>query len=255
MGLKATPYTPRSVHVFPDPYIMAAFMVRRWRRLSAGAIAQRGRFAVALSGGKTPLVFYEMLSAAPGLPWGKTHIFPVDERFVPITHDQSNLGAISRILLQEIDLPMENVHAVNTDVKDAAVSARLYEQELILFFRLGVGEFPQFDLIMLGIGEDGHTASIFPGSPAIEEKERLSILSLSPKPPHERITLTLPVINRGLNVVFLAMGKEKASKMRIILEGTDKTLPAARVKPEQGKLLFLLDREALPSIWPRISVQ
>ncbi len=220
------------------------FAAERWAAISSRATEEKGYFTAALSGGKTPVGFYHHLSAVAGLPWERTHIFLVDERYVPPASPDSNYGMVRSALLSNVPIPGENVHPVPTGEQSVSASAEKYERDLAIFFALPEGEFPVFDLILLGIGEDGHTASLFPGTEAVKERERLVIPVMLGRALHDRITLTLPVINHGANIFFLVSGRRKRAVMRKLQQGHDRTLPAAMVKPEAGNLLFLLDREA-----------
>lgn len=235
----------RQVVAFEDKEEMADFMVEKWRSLAMASVEERGYFAVALSGGETPVPFYRKLSVQrKGIPWEKTHVFLSDERFVPVTSPDSNFRLIRETLLEGISLPARNIHAIATDEPDPQGAARRYEGELITFFRLSRGELPHFDLVMLGMGTDGHTASLFPGSPAVNNKRLLACAASPPRGGHERITLTLPVINSAKNIVFLVNGISKAEILRTVVEDEPPSMPAALVKPEGGSLLILADRDA-----------
>jgi 6-phosphogluconolactonase len=220
------------------------FMAVKWREISSRAVGERGFLAAALSGGKTPVGFYRHLSSATGLEWSRTHLFFVDERFVPQDSTESNYRMLKETLFDRITAPSANVHPMVTEISSITVSAEKYEEELRAFFRLDEGGIPEFDLVLLGIGEDGHTASLFPATEALKEKRRLVVpVHLGPAL-HDRITLTLPVINSARNVFFLVSGRRKRVVMRKLRQGHDRTLPAAMVGPERGKLIFLMDRDA-----------
>jgi len=220
------------------------FVEKKWKAISSSAIEKKGYFAVALSGGKTPIGFYEHLSMVRGLPWDKTHIFLVDERLVSPNSPESNYGMLRRTLTGMVPIPAANVHPVPTGEASAPAAAEKYEKKLKFFFGLPEGVCPAFDLILLGVGEDGHTASLFAGAEALKERERLVVPVLLGAALHDRITLTLPVINHAQNIFFLVSGKRKKVVMRKLRQGHDKTLPAAMVEPERGTLMFLMDREA-----------
>lgn len=230
--------------VFKNPDEMWQFMAAKWRDIASDAIREKGYFAVALSGGKTPVGFYQRLVTIRGLPWDKTHIFLVDERFVPPFHAESNYGMLQETLLSKIRMPSQNIHYISTLASSPHAAAEKYEEELIIFFRLPEGGIPGFDLILLGIGEDGHTASLFPGSEALKERRHLVFPVKLDILHHDRVTLTLPVINNARNVIFLVSGKNKAAIARKLIDEKDKTLPASMVKPEKGSLIFLMEREA-----------
>ena len=224
---------------------MAAFMVKKWSEIAGAAIKARGFFCAALSGGKTPVDFYLRLVELPDMTlWSKTHIFLADERCVPPDHADSNYCLLRKTFMDRVPLPPENAHPVPVDPPIPELSAARYESELKAFFRLSGNMLPKFDLILLGIGEDGHTASLFPGSEAVKEMERLTSYVLLGESKHNRITLTLPVINNAENVAVLLSGRGKSSIAKRVIESGDVSLPASRVRPDKGRLLFLLDREA-----------
>ncbi len=235
----------RRVLVFRTVDEMADFMVNQWIELSWCAIQKRGYFAVALSGGETPVPFYRKLAEQEQqLPWNRTHLFLVDERFVPAGDADSNYHLLHETLLKNIPLPEGNFHAVDTDSPDLLSSAGRYEEEMRRFFMLPPKGLPEFDLITLGIGADGHTASLFPGKSPCRKRAHLTCAVELDNGRHDRITLTLPVINNARMVVFLVSGKAKASVLRDVAEGRDRNLPASLVKPGEGRLLFLADTEA-----------
>lgn len=221
-----------------------SYMGKRWEEISAKAIAEKRYFSAALSGGKTPAGFYQYLSGRHDLQWEKSHLFLVDERFVPWESPESNYRMLHENLLGRIQIPSENIHPIPTGQSSPDISAKKYEEEMRRFFKLDENSIPNFDLILLGIGEDGHTASLFPGTDALKETKRLVIPVRPGEPLMDRISLTLPVINNAWNVIFLVSGQRKRAVMRKIREGHDQTLPASMVSPERGLLLFLMDREA-----------
>ncbi len=206
----------------------------------------RGRFAAALSGGSTPRAMHRLLARPPLLaevPWEQTHLFWVDERCLPASDPESNLGSAWRDLLQHLPLPRENLHYVRGDFPPEEAIEE-YQLELISFFQPAPGEFPVFDLIFLGVGRDGHTASLFPDSFALREEHRMVAAVKGGTPNVHRVTLTLPVLNRARQIVFLVAGREKAETVKALLEGDRPDLPAAQVKPAGGELIWLLDQEA-----------
>jgi len=241
----------RDLHIFAESAAAHNFLIKQWENVSKRAIANRGRFTVALSGGKTPGDFFRRLAVRPDLPWEKTHIFQVDERFLSPTDRESNLFLIRETLTKGVSIPFENIHPITTEGITPEESAKEYEGELRRFFHNDT--LPRFDLIMLGIGDDGHTASLFPGSPCLHEKNQLVVSVVAKSPPRERISLTLPVINNARLAVFLATGERKAPVMREILEENDSSLPAAQVRPVKGSLLFVLDNRAASLLSQRTS--
>jgi 6-phosphogluconolactonase len=235
----------RRVLVFKNYHSMADFLLQKWQEISADAVRRRGSFAVALSGGETPRDFYRRLAGYKGnLPWDKTDIFFVDERFVPESDSDSNYRMIRETLLRNIPVPPGHVHPISTAGSDPSLSAQEYASDLADYFGLLPGALPEFDLIMLGIGKDGHTASLFPGSALLAEKGRLAGVVLPGHGKHDRITLTLPVLNNARNVIFLATGREKAAALRDVVERRARGLPASLISPGTGNLLILTDEEA-----------
>ena len=238
------------IHIFGRSGEMTAFLVQRWLETAKEAIKRKGVFSAALSGGATPSGFYRGLAILKGdAVWDDTHIFPVDERFVPRADKDSNIGMMDSLFLKHVDLAAENVHPVMADAPSPSVAADLYEQELRRFFGLSGTELPQFDLICLGIGEDGHTASLFPGVPEAEapmvfEKVRLAVSVVHGNVKHARISLTLPVISNARNVIFIVAGRNKAAIVKRVVGDRDQGFPASRVELTNGRLIFVLDSEA-----------
>jgi 6-phosphogluconolactonase len=231
--------------IFENQGAMADYMLKKWTEIHQESIDRKGRFVAALSGGQTPAKFYRKLAGQGiNLQWDKTFLFMVDERFVPPFNQDSNYRMIADTLLRNVDIPTENVYPIPTKESDPLFAALNYEREMIRFFGIGRDEFPEYDLIMLGLGEDGHTASLFPGTEAVKERQHLmrSVAAVGVK--CERITMTLPVINRARNVIFLVSGRKKATVLREIIEKKNSCFPAAQVKPELGSLLFVVDAEA-----------
>jgi 6-phosphogluconolactonase len=204
------------------------------------AIRERGRFVVALAGGSTPETAYRVLATTPGVEWDKVLVFVGDERMVPADDPRSNLGMARRALLDHVPIPPANVYAVPTAGHSAEEAARRYQQTIATV----LGEPPRFDLIFLGLGDDGHTASLFPGKPALDEQT--AWVAASPPgelpPPVDRVTLTFPVLNAGRRVVFLVTGSKKAGILNEVLSGRD--YPAIRVRPDDGELIWLVDVDA-----------
>lgn len=231
-------------HTFQGAEEMWKFMGEKWKKISSATVSEKGYFSAALSGGKTPVGFYQHLSSVEGLPWDKTLIFLVDERFVPWTDMDSNYKMIRENLLNAVPIMPGNVHPISTSEPSSEISARGYEEEMKTFFELPAGGFPEFDMVLLGIGADGHTASLFPGSGALKEKHRLTAHVKLDASLHDRITLTLPVINNARYVFFLVSGKNKSEVMKKLMDGKDSSSPASMVRPLKGRLMFLMDKEA-----------
>jgi 6-phosphogluconolactonase len=206
-------------------------------------------FAVCLSGGSTPRRLYECLAApeiASRFPWNRTHWFWGDERFVPHTHPDSNYRMAREALLSRVSIPEANIHAVPTEGLSPEESAIAYEATLKRFYgadTLAPGR-PLFDVTLLGIGDDGHTASLFPGQPALQEARRWAVAVIGAKA-EVRITLTYPVLDSSREVAFLVTGKEKRGVVSRAQAG-DRMLPAAAVRPI-GRLHWFTDRAAAPA--------
>lgn len=214
------------------------------------AVRTRGRFVVALAGGDTPRRTYELLAQEPfrtQIPWENTHTFWGDERCVPANDPRSNAGMAHRTLLDHVPIPANQVHPMLCD-RSAQRSAGEYEALLRNFFS---DDRPRFDLILLGLGENGHTASLFPGSSALAEEERwVAELYLTVEGVH-RLTLTAAAINQALRVVFLVSGSDKAQILRKVLQEEDSlNLPVRLIHPIEGELLWLVDQDAARLLQP-----
>jgi 6-phosphogluconolactonase len=230
------------IRVVEDAAAIASEAAKTFAERSARSISERGRFAVALSGGATPKALYSLLSRSR-LPWGKIHLFWGDERCVPIDHPDSNYRMVREALIDPARIPPENVHRVRTEAGTPVEVAQAYEETLRAFFGPEPGEFPRFDLALQGMGGDGHTASLFPGTPSLEERKKLVVPVFVERLQSHRVTLTLPVLNAALAVVFLVAGDDKAEMLpKVLAPGTN--FPAQLVKPQAGDLLFLADRKA-----------
>jgi len=213
------------------------------------AVAERGTFTLALSGGKTPLGLYEMLGQPPyvsQMPWAHTYFFWGDERCVPPDHPQSNFGAAHATMLSKAPIPTDNIFRMRGELPPVE-GAEAYQLLLKEFFVRPHAEFPSIDLILLGMGANGHTASLFPGSQLLEEQEHW-VVAVPPggEPQISRLTLTLPVLNGARDVLFLVSGENKREALHNILEEPEKATryPAARVQP-QGRLCWMLDDSTL----------
>jgi len=235
----------RYVFILHDSTEIVHFMVRKWQEVSHSAIERQGYFAAALSGGKTPVGFYRALSdLGQTFPWDRTHIFLVDERYVPFSDQDSNYGMLRNELLNGIDMPRANIHPILTAEPTPEEAAKKYEEDLRLFFREGPQRVPAFDMICLGIGEDGHTASLFPAAPSLKRSRQLAVPVILNESRHNRITLTLRVLNNARNVIFLASGEKKAQAVKSVIELRDPSLPASMVNPKKGLVFFVLDVQA-----------
>jgi 6-phosphogluconolactonase len=213
----------------------------------AAAVSARQQAVVALSGGATPKRLFEILGDdyhRTRIPWDKLHIFWVDERCVPPHHPDSNYGVAKTALFSKVSFPESHLHRIHGEVTPPSEAARAYESELKAFFKIEKS-LPVFDLITLGLGEDGHTASLFPGTEALLEKTKWVAAPYVEKLSAPRITLTLPVINAARKVLFMVEGAKKAAILREVLpEDAPQHRPAQRVRPENGELIWLFDRAA-----------
>jgi 6-phosphogluconolactonase len=217
--------------------------------LAAMAAAERGRFCVALSGGSLMEIISPPLGSDPirgMVNWSIWHVFWADERWVPWSNPESNYGLAERQFFSHVSIPAEQIHAVD-NLLSPSKTAQTYESTLAKAFEPGVDRVPRFDLVLLGVGDDGHTASLFPNHPALNKSRRWVVPVLNaPKPPPIRISMTLPVINNARNVLFVAAGHDKANILSKVLHpGVAQTeLPAQLVNPSDGELQWFIDRAA-----------
>jgi 6-phosphogluconolactonase len=225
----------------------AAEFVRQANERSATA----GRFVVALSGGSTPRALYSLLAGAEfqsQVPWDRVHFFWGDERCVPPDHPDSNYRMACESLLSKVPVPEENIHRIEGEEKPEIAAAK-YEKAIRDFFQLADSELPRFDLILLGLGDDGHTASLFPGSEALQETRRLAVATYVEKLKSHRVTLTLPVLNHAANIFFLVAGENKTGILKDVLQReSSKSLPARQIHPLNGRLVWFVDRAADASL-------
>jgi 6-phosphogluconolactonase len=216
---------------------------------SSRAVASAGVFRIALSGGSTPGALYSMLAQDAKyrtLPWHRTEVFWGDERHVGPDHRDSNYRMALETLLTRVPVNPARVHRIRGEDADAVRVAMEYERTLHVVFGLPPGQWPRFDLVLLGVGADGHTASLFPGSTALLERERLVVAARIDKLDAFRITMTLPVFNHARHVLFLAAGPDKAAAVAASVDpprGAEPA-PAALVRPTNGELTWMLDRQA-----------
>jgi len=216
--------------------------------LAGAASAQAERFAVALSGGSTPKALYELRGSAEyrdRVEWSRVHLFWGDERCVPLDHPESNFRMVQESLLNRVQIPPENVHRMAGE-KEPEAAAEEYEKELRRFLNSTSDRPPRFDLVYLGLGEDGHTASLFPGSAAVSENRRWVTTAYVERLKAYRLTLTLSVINAAAQVTFLISGASKRAIVNQLLgAGLDSSnFPAAKVSPPDGKLAWLITKDA-----------
>lgn len=239
----------QELHIFGDASELAGEAADFFLWLGEQAISQRGRFLVALSGGSTPRALYAALATAGDrtrLRWSRVRFFFGDERCVPPTHSDSNFATAQQALFVPLGIPPDNVYRMEGELEPATAAER-YERTLRWQLDGPGGPWPRFDLILLGLGEDGHTASLFPGSAALGERERWVVPGQASQGIRSRLTLTTGVINHASVVLFLVTGTGKALVVRDILEGrasASSPYPAALIQPEMGRLLWFLDRAA-----------
>jgi 6-phosphogluconolactonase len=243
---KATPAA--AIQVVSNARELAREAAGRFTDLATAAVSKRGLFTVALSGGSTPRRLYELLADEKEgfreyVPWDKTHFFWTDERHVPSDHPDSNYRMTYEAMLSQVPVLPQNIHRIQSEKRDASEAAAEYEEVLRRFFQVADGAMPRFDLVLLGLGEEGHTASIFPGSEVLKEQVRLVSAPWVEKFKSYRITLTLPVLNNAAFVIFLVSGEGKAEIVREVLL-TDSPVPAKAIAPHNGELLWLVDQAA-----------
>jgi 6-phosphogluconolactonase len=238
------------LRVFPGPTELARGAAVELLRRARRAVRGRGAFDVALSGGSTPTALYEALAsgtaARSGL-WRHVHVFWGDERVVPPEDPASNYGTAWKAGLRRLRLSAQHVHRVRGETADPRHAAVVYENELRSRFPGAV--WPRFDLVILGLGTDGHTASLFPGSDALDEKERWTAATEGRNAPRPRVTLTLPVLNNAAAVLFLVAGSGKAEALASLLSPEHQdAVPARRVRPPHGELVVFADRAAAANL-------
>ncbi len=240
-----------SRQIYPDADALAKAAAVDLLQRAQQSVAERGIFTLALAGGSTPRKLYSLLASDPqfrDFPWDKTHLFFGDERHVPPSHIDSNYLMVSGTLLASGRVPAANVHRVRAELPDAHVAALDYDVDLHTFFTPSsqLGGFPRFDVILLGMGPDGHTASLFPGSKGLEEKQRWVIANWVEKFKTARITFTFPVLNAARAVLLLVAGADKADMLHEVLvtQRSAAAYPVQQVQPIDGVKIWLLDHAA-----------
>lgn len=224
-----------------------------WRRLAQEAVEARGRFLLVLAGGSTPQPLYRQMAHSPyreDVPWSQTHVFWGDERMAPSEDPQSNYGQARELLLSHVPVPPEQIHPIPGGLEPEEAAAAYGETLARWAEQPAVEEraWPRFDLVLLGLGSDGHTASLFPGS-AVKEEERRPARAVRAEyegRPADRVTLAPPVFNSARQILFLVTGGEKAEALAGVLEGEEDPVrwPAQRIRPEDGWVSWLVDRAA-----------
>jgi 6-phosphogluconolactonase len=238
----------RDIRIFPSPQALFEAAARDFVEQAKAATRTQGRFTVALSGGSTPKGLFQVLATKDHdvLPWDQLFFFWSDERHVPPDHPDSNFRMALEALVSKVPVPEKNIFRVPAELADANEAAARYEATMREFFALAPGQLPRFDLIHLGMGPDGHTASLFPRSKGLQEKERLVIANWVEKFSTYRITFTAPVINAAKVVEFLIAGADKAPALHEVLEGnaSPEIYPSKLIHPVDGKLIWMLDQAA-----------
>ena len=240
----------REICVLPDPVAITRHAADEFLKAAIASVAQHGSFTVALSGGSTPKSLYALLAEDPTLrskiPWDKIHFFFGDERHVPPDHPDSNFRMASEALFSKAPVKPDQITRINAEFDDADKAALAYQHALRAYFKLQDGELPRFDLVLLGMGDEGHTASLFPGTKALHASDRFVVRNWVGKLYTERITLIAPAFNQANRVIFLVTRADKAPALKAVLEGPyePEQLPAQLIQPSNGSLLWLIDQAA-----------
>src|SRR5215471_9832265 len=252
-----TTMTNREIRILADASAIAQTAAAEFVDAAREAICLKDSFSVALAGGSTPKALYGLLLNNGPLrtmvPWNKIQFFFGDERHVPPHDAESNFRMASEVMLAKAPVDSKQVHRIKGEIENAAEAAAEYERDLRMSFRLEERQLPRFDLVLLGMGPEGHTASLFPGTKALKEERRLVVSNWVGKLYTDRITLTPPVLNNAARVVFMVHGAEKAPALKAVLEGPyePEQLPAQIVQPQQGKALWLADPTAASMLAPQ----
>jgi 6-phosphogluconolactonase len=240
----------REAYILKDNPAIARRAAEKFIELAKSAVKRKGSFTVALSGGSTPKLLYSLLATDAGLraqvPWDKMQLFFGDERHVGPDDPQSNFKMASETMITKAPLKPEQVHRMKGEYPDAEQAAKEYEQDLRAHFRLKEAELPRLDLVLAGMGEEGHTLSLFPGTKALHAQGRAVVHNWIGKLYTERITMTAAAANNAEMILFMVAGKEKALALKAVLEGPYEPdqLPAQLLQPTNGKLLWLVDETA-----------
>jgi 6-phosphogluconolactonase len=240
----------RDVRILTNIDAIAKRAAQEFVQAATLAVSERGGFRVALTGGSTPKTLYSLLASDAALraqlPWDKMYLYFGDERSVGPDHADSNFRMASETMLSKVPLKPEQVFRIKGEYKDTEKAAQEYEQALRASFKIAEGQFPRFDLVLLGMGNEGHTASLFPGTKALHETKRLVVRNWVGKLYTNRVTLTAPTINNTARVIFMITGADKALALKGVLEGPYEPdqLPAQMIQPSNGQLLWLVDTVA-----------
>ena len=240
----------REIRILADGAAIARRAVQEFVQAAASAVRERGSFNVALAGGSTPKAFYSLLVNDAALrsqvPWDKIHLFFGDERHVAPDHSDSNFRMATEAMISKARLKPEQVTRIKGEYPDADQAALEYEKALREYFKLKDGEYPRFDLVFAGMGNEGHTLSLFPGTKALHADGRIAVRNWVGKLYTDRITLTAPAASNAAQVIFMVTGADKALALKGVLEGPfePEQLPAQLLQPKNGKLLWLADAAA-----------
>ncbi len=240
----------REIRILADGAAIAQRAAQQFLQAAADAVRERGSFTAALAGGSTPKTLYSLLANDPALrsqvPWDKIHLFFGDERHVGPGHPDSNFRMATEAMLSKAPLKAEQVTRIKGEYPDAEQAAQEYEQALRTYFQLKDGEYPRFDLLLAGMGNEGHTLSLFPGTKALHPGARVVVRNWVGKLYTERITLTAPAASNAARIIFMVTGADKAPALKAVLEGPyePEQLPAQLLQPKNGKLLWLVDTAA-----------
>ncbi len=240
----------REIRILDDGAAIARRAAQEFVQAAADAVRAHGSFNAALAGGSTPKALYRLLANDPALrsqvPWDKMHLFFGDERHVPPDHPDSNFRMAAEAMISNSPLKPEQITRIKGEYPDADQAAVEYEKSLRDYFKLKTGEYPRFDLVLVGMGNEGHTLSLFPGTKALHADARIAVRNWVGKLCTERITLTAPAACNAGEILFMVTGADKACALKSVLEGPFEPdqLPAQALQPKNGKLLWLVDAAA-----------
>ena len=240
----------REIRILADGAAIARRAAQEFVQAAASAVREKGSFNIALAGGSTPKALYSLLVNDPTLrsqvPWDKMHLFFGDERHVAPDHPDSNFRMATEAMISKSPMKPEQVTRIKGEYPDAGQAALEYEEALREYFKLKNGEYPRFDFMLVGMGNEGHTLSLFPGTKALHADGRIAVRNWVGKLYAERITLTAPAASNAARVIFMATGADKAPALKAVLEGPfePEQLPAQLLQPKNGKLLWLVDTAA-----------
>ncbi len=240
----------REIRILADGAAIARRAAQEFVQAAASAVREKGSFNIALAGGSTPKALYSLLVNDPTLrsqvPWDKMHLFFGDERHVAPDHPDSNFRMATEAMISKSPMKPEQVTRIKGEYPDAGQAALEYEEALREYFKLKNGEYPRFDFMLVGMGNEGHTLSLFPGTKALHADGRIAVRNWVGKLYAERITLTAPAASNAARVIFMVTGADKAPALKAVLEGPfePEQLPAQLLQPKNGKLLWLVDTAA-----------